>query len=131
MHEAVAASLKIAQVVVSEIKHEKPCKSTINETVVEMPELHSHMEEAVERIALHVANSLKYNIDRVVVHSPDSDVIILLLYHFSTLQANGLQQLWVRCGVGDPTRFLPIHIMAVKLGSIYSCVTCSASFDWK
>ena len=69
-HKTVAASLKNAQqVVVGEIKPEKPCKSTINETV-EMPELHSHMEEADERIALHVPNSLKYNNDRVLVHSP-------------------------------------------------------------
>ena len=40
-----------------------------------MFELNSHMEEADETIIidLHVANSLKYNIDRVVVHSPDRE----------------------------------------------------------
>ena len=121
LHEAVAASLKNAQqVVVGEIKHEKPCMSTINETVVEMPELHSHMQEADERIPLHIANSLKYNINCVVVHSPDTDVILLLLYNFSTLQANGLQQLWVSCNVGDSTWFSPIHTMATQHGSLCS-----------
>ena len=41
-----------------------------------MFELNSHMEEADEKIIidLHVANSLKYNIDRVIVHSPDRDL---------------------------------------------------------
>lgn len=74
-----------------EVKHEKPWKTTINARVVEVSELHSHMEEADERIVLHIANSLKYNIGPLVVHSPDSDAILLLLYNFSTLQGNGLQ----------------------------------------
>lgn len=91
LHEVIAVSLRSAQqFVAGEIKHGKPCKSTINEVVLEMPELHSHMQEADERIPLHNANSLKYNINCVVVHSPDTDVIILLLYIFSILQANGL-----------------------------------------
>ena len=36
-----------------------------------MPELHSRIEEADAGIALHVANSLKYNVYRVIVYSPD------------------------------------------------------------
>ena len=38
-----------------------------------MFELNPHIEEADERIDLHVENSLKYNIDRVAVHSPDRE----------------------------------------------------------
>ena len=94
LHEVIIVSLRKAQqTVAGEIKHGKPCKSTINEVVLEMPELNSHMQEGDKRIPLHIANSLKYNINYVVVHSPDIDVILLLLYHFSTHQANGLQQL--------------------------------------
>ena len=71
LHETLPVSLTSTQnVVAGEIKHGKKCKST-KKTVVEMPELHSRIEEADAGIALHVANSLKYNVDRVIVYSPD------------------------------------------------------------
>ena len=53
LHETLAVSLTNNQnVVAGEIKHEK------NASLVEMPKLHSHIEEADARIALHVANSI-------------------------------------------------------------------------
>ena len=37
-----------------------------------MPEPNYHIEEADARIGLHVANSLKYDVDSVIVYSPES-----------------------------------------------------------
>lgn len=121
LHEEILVSIKNSQqVVASEIKQGKSCQSTTNGFVHEMPELHSQLQEADERILLHISNSLKNGINCVVVHSPDSDVIILLLCHFSHFQTNGLNQLWVKCGVGNSTRFMPIHIMAPQHGKLCS-----------
>ena len=51
---------------VNEIKHKKSCcKSVINGKIIKMFQLDSHVDEADERIVLHVANSLKYNIQPI------------------------------------------------------------------
>ena len=57
--------LLLQQIVASEIKHKKSCKSVINGKIIKMFQLDSHVDEADERIVLHVANSLKYNIQPI------------------------------------------------------------------
>ena len=58
LNDTLAVPLTSTQnAVAGEIKHEK-IQIYNKKTVVEMPELHSHIEEADARIALHVANSI-------------------------------------------------------------------------
>jgi len=53
---------------------------------------------------------------RIVILSSDTDVFVVAMYFYHLLAANGLAELWLRWGVGDKTRFIPLHVIAVKVG---------------
>jgi len=38
------------------------------------------------------------------------------MYFYHLLAANVLAELWLRGGVGDKTRFIPLNVIAVKVG---------------
>ena len=76
----------------------------------------SDIEEADARIIPHVAFSIRSGTKRVVVLSNDTDVVVLLLYYFNQFLSMGVQQLWIKFGTGDNSRYIPIHTLADKLG---------------
>jgi len=39
-----------------------------------------------------------------------------IMYFYHLLAGNGLTELWLRGGVSDKTRFIPLHVIAVKVG---------------
>ena len=41
----------------------------------------------------------------------DTDVMVLALYFNNDLKTNGLSELWMRAGVGDSTRYIPLHLI--------------------
>lgn len=69
-------------------------------------------EEADSRLLLHAAHASKDH-KRLVIQSPDTDVVVLCTAHFSEI---GSQELWFRTGVKDKLRYIPIHKLAVDLG---------------
>jgi len=81
-----------------------------------MAHLQSSLEEADFRIPLHVLDSLKAGHKVCVVISNDTDVIVALLYHIPVFQQHNLEQLWVRAGVGDTTRYVPLHTLFQRVG---------------
>lgn len=85
-----------------------------SETV--LTRLQSSMEEADLRIPVHILDSLIHGCKKCVVISNDTDVIVGLLYHLPTFQQYDLQELWVRAGVGDTTRYVPLHTLFQSLG---------------
>lgn len=79
-----------------------------------VPELESNHEEADTRIILHVLYSFEVlHLERVVVHSNDTDVIVMCIYYAS--KCDSITELWVRT---DSNVYLPIHEIADKLGSV-------------
>ena len=50
-----------------------------------------------------------------MVITSDTDVIVALLYHMPVFLRKGLEELWVRAGVGETTRYVPLHTMYEKL----------------
>ena len=82
----------------------------------EIGELMLDIEEADMRLMPHMLHAVQDGAKRVVCLSNDTDVIVLSLHHFPTLRQNGLQELWIRAGIGDTTRYLPIHTLAMKMG---------------
>jgi hypothetical protein len=50
------------------------------------------------------------------VVSNDTDVIVILLYHIPLFQEHNLEELWVRAGKGDTTRYVPLHTLYQHLG---------------
>ena len=53
--------------------------------------------------------------------SGDTDVVVLSLYYWFQLHECGLQELWQKAGVGNTTRYMPIH----KLASSHGQELCS------
>ena len=104
-------------------------------------ELNSNQEEADTRMILHVKYSGNHNASRVVLVSPDTDVLVLLIHHFSEL---GVGELYFKTGrtsiYANYTRFIPIHHLnecltweqRLVLLSVYcltGCDSCSAIFS--
>lgn len=83
---------------------------------VEVSELKSEVEEADMRIIPHAMHAVKQGYKCIIVLSSDTDVFILLIFYWSKLNENGLEELWVKTGVADSTRYIPIHILAKKIG---------------
>ena len=76
----------------------------------------SKFEEADMRIPLHVLDSIDVLNCICVVISSDTDVIVTLLYHMKRFLNQGLKELWVRAGVGDTSRYIPIHVLHDRMG---------------
>ena len=57
---------------------------------------------------------------RVVIISGDTDVMVLALYFHTDLKTNGLSELWMRAGVGDSTRYIPLHLISERKPELFS-----------
>ena len=51
-----------------------------------------------------------------MVLSNDMDVLVLLINYFFHFLSRGVQQLWIKYGLGDKTCYIPIHTLAQRLG---------------
>lgn len=74
--------------------------------------LHADHEEADTRLLLHAKHATK-DVARVVVQSPDTDVLFLSVSHCEEIEC---RELWFRTGVEDRTRYIPVHKIAARLG---------------
>ena len=48
---------------------------------------------------------------RLVIVSGDTDVMVLAPYFNTDLNTNCLSELWMRAGVGDSTRYIPLPLI--------------------
>ena len=94
---------------------------TSGSAVVE-PNLRSDHEEADTRLLLHAKHAAATH-PRIVIQSPDTDVAVLSVAHFSDLNC---QELWLKTGVKDRLRYLPVHEIQASLGE--SLCRCLPSF---
>ena len=95
----------------------KPCMSIWQDTVDSVQELDIQLEEADVRMIPHAMHAVKQGARRVVLLSNDTDVMVIALHFLNLLKAHGLQELWIRAGVGNTTRYVPLHTLGEKLGS--------------
>ena len=84
--------------------------------------LQSEYEEADLRIPLHVLDALKTGHKICVVVSNDTDVVVGLLYHMPTFVHHNIEELWVKAGIGDTTRYVPLHTIFKCIGKDLSAV---------
>jgi hypothetical protein len=90
------------------------CQLTSNDTNF-LTHLRSTHEEADTRILLHCADASHVGFSRIVVSSPDTDVAILCI-HFCKRLVN-TKELWMKTGIKERERFIPIHSIADKYGT--------------
>ena len=70
-------------------------------------------EEADSRILLHVQDCAKKGIDRVMIRTTDTDVVVLAIANMYTIPVS---EIWVAFGVGKNFRYIPAHLIATQLG---------------
>ena len=89
------------------------CKGVMDGKSVEIPDLCPEVEEADARIIPHAMHAARSGI---VALSGDTDVFVLLMHYWDILHSEGLKELWIRAGVGDSVRYIPVHILAPRIG---------------
>ncbi len=70
-------------------------------------------EEADTRILLHVQDAVRHGYSKVLIHTVDTDVIVLAVTATGRLD---IEELWVAYGTAKKIRFLAAHEMTVALG---------------
>lgn len=79
-----------------------------------MPFLFCNQEEADTRLLLHAKDAAQ-SCERIIIKSPDTDVLVLSIHHFSHV---GCEELWLRMGTKDKLRFIPVHNISEELGPL-------------
>ena len=82
-----------------------------------------NQEECDTRLFLYAYDAIRNGISRITIVANDTDVVIIALYVFASLNVN---ELWIEYGVGKHRRWLPIHHYAAELGE----KTCQALPYW-
>jgi len=92
------------------------CKGVMDGNSVEIPDLCAEVEDANARIIPHALHSVRSGMQHIVVLSGDTHVFVLLVHYWDILSSEGLRELWIRAGVGGSTRYIPVHILAPRIG---------------
>jgi len=74
----------------------------------------SSQEEADTRMLLHAYHASRSH-QRIIVWSPDTDVFVLCLHFFESLE---IHQLWFHTGVQSKSRYIPVHEIAETIGHL-------------
>ena len=77
-----------------------------------VPSLKSDHEKADTRFLLHAKNAVQDGV-RIIIQSPDTDVVVLCT---SLFQEIGCEELWFRTGVKDELRYIPVHDVSLSIG---------------
>ena len=70
------------------------------------------------RLIPHAIHAVLAGTERIVILSSDIDVLVIALYFWNLLNSHGLCKFWMRAGVSDSTRYIPLHSLAKKIGSL-------------
>ena len=86
-----------------------PCPFLIEGCLISLSELDFTIKEADVRLVPHAIHATQTGAKRLVILSGDTHVMVLALYFNAHLKTKGLSKLWMRAGVGDSTRYIPLH----------------------
>ena len=104
----------VSTIVVSDIE---PWRGVMRDINTPLSELDVHIEEADVRMIPHTLHAVNCGASRVVFLSNDTDVVVLGLHYWNLLKGHGLKELWIRAGVGNTTRYIPLYIITQTLGT--------------
>ena len=76
-----------------------------------LSELDLNIEEADVQLVPHAIHATQTGAKRLAILSGDTDVMVLALYFNTDLKTNRLPELWMLAGVGDSTRYIPLHLI--------------------
>ncbi|XP_076078833.1 uncharacterized protein LOC143048849 [Mytilus galloprovincialis] len=70
-------------------------------------------EEADTRILLHVADAVKSGMQKIMIRTVDTDVVVIAV---SAVHKLNITSLWMAFGVGKNFRYIPVHEIALFMG---------------
>ena len=73
-------------------------------------------EEADFRVFTHALHAAKQQTKSVLIKACDTDILVIAVGVFASLQDAGLERLWVEFGQGQSLRWFPIHDLVMNLG---------------
>ena len=73
-------------------------------------------EEADTRIFVHARHAAKEGNRVIMIKANDTDVLVIAVTVFPTLQEFGVTQLWIAFGQGHHLRWIPVHNLYVSIG---------------
>ncbi|CAH3173624.1 unnamed protein product [Porites lobata] len=79
---------------------------------VTLSDLQANHEEADTRLLFHAKHASQPD-SRIIIHSPDTDVLVLGISFYGEL---GCKELWLRTGSKDRLRYIPLHEISTKVG---------------
>lgn len=88
--------------------------------IINVPELYSNIDEAGDRLIIHMVHSLQCGHKNAVFLSNDTDVAISVLFHMEVFKTLNCEDVWLKAGVGDTTRYIPMHELCSVIGR-YLC----------
>ena len=74
------------------------------------------MEEADSRLIQRLIKATKYERQRVVVISNNTDVVVYCLTYENRCRIYGCKEAWLRFGAREKTRNISIHVLGNRLG---------------
>ena len=74
------------------------------------PDLDLMTEEADLGIIPHIQKAVMTGVRRVIIHSNETDVVVYFI-------SIGIENLWIKFGIGDKSRHVPVHKLGVVLGA--------------
>ena len=69
------------------------------------------MEETDFRMIVHAQHAAAHGFTKLVFVTADTDVFIFCLFHWKRLHVIGIQELWIRTGIRDSTRIIPVQVL--------------------
>ena len=93
------------------------CKKVEMGNISDAPNLRCEHEEADDSLMLHIDDAVRAGYEKITIASPDTDIFVTALYHYTKWMYVNLQELWMFCGKGETTRAIPLHAIATKLES--------------
>jgi len=92
-------------------------QSIKNGEVCQHPDIDTDHKEADIRVIPHAVYVVRNScMTWIVILCSDTDVLVAAMYFYHLLAANKHTELWLKRGVGDKKRFIPVHVIAVKVG---------------
>lgn len=88
------------------------CQSISNGNICRYEDLEQFIEEADVRLIPHAMHAIHRGTTRILILCSDTDVFVLGLSFWNQMSSAGLQELWMRTGVGDSLRYVPLHQIA-------------------
>jgi hypothetical protein len=77
---------------------------------------------------LHAIHADKVFVGRIIIKSPDTDVLVLCVHYFSKLQHT--QELWFQTGTASSTkdrrRYIPVHEICSTLSPVFTNILPAA-----